>query len=44
MRPVLLAADVVMYTAMYMMKTRAQLHLTEEQRRRLDDIGSRKGR
>jgi predicted DNA-binding protein len=33
-----------MYTAMYMTKTRTQLYLTEEQRRRLDDMGRRKGR
>ena len=33
-----------MYTAMYMTSKRTQLYLTEEQRRRLDDMGKRKGR
>lgn len=33
-----------MYTAVYMAKTRTQLYLTEEQRRRLGDMGRRKGR
>ena len=33
-----------MYTAMYMTSKRTQLYLTEEQRRRLDDMGQRKGR
>jgi predicted DNA-binding protein len=34
----------MMYTAMYMTSKRTQLYLTEEQRRRLDDMGRRKGR
>ena len=33
-----------MYTAMYMTSKRTQLYLTEEQRRRLDAMGQRKGR
>ena len=33
-----------MYTLMYMPNKRTQLYLTEEQRRRLDDLGKRKGR
>lgn len=33
-----------MYTAVYMTSKRTQLYLTEEQRRRLDDMGRRKGR
>lgn len=34
----------MMYTLMYMATKRTQLYLTEEQRRRLDDMGKRKGR
>lgn len=34
----------MMYTAVYMTSKRTQLYLTEEQRRRLDDMGKRKGR
>ena len=34
----------MMYTAVYMASKRTQLYLTEEQRRRLDDMGARKGK
>ena len=34
----------MMYTVLYMATKRTQLYLTEEQRRRLDDMGKRKGR
>lgn len=34
----------MLYTALYMASTRTQIYLTEEQRRRLDELSEREGK